>query len=58
MTTAVYDSAVCEVARFASDIGDEWIIINQSYWYSADRYTAETAINAFCTARRIQYDER
>lgn len=42
MTIAIYNSEIRDVAHF-----NEYIIINQTYWYPESKYTEETAKEAF-----------
>lgn len=44
MTVEMYDSKIREVAHFTNAWGESFIIINQSYWYDANKYTEEQAI--------------
>lgn len=44
MTVATYDMEVREVKHFTDGWGKEHIIINQSYWFDADKYTEEEAV--------------
>lgn len=46
MTVEMYDMEIREIAHDTIN-GKEWIIINQSFWYPADRYTEETAIETW-----------
>lgn len=47
MTIETYNAEVNEIAHFTNDAGRRYIIINQTYWYSADEYTDETAAAAY-----------
>ncbi len=47
MTVTTYDMEVREIAHCTDGWGKKHIIINQSYWYPADKYTEEEAVEKF-----------
>ena len=47
MSIEIYEQEVREIGRFKNQWGEEYIIINQTYWYSTDNYTQEEAIKAY-----------
>ncbi len=49
MTVEMYDMEVREVVHF-----NGYIIINQSYWYSENKYTEETAKEKFLRRNKEQ----
>lgn len=53
MTIELYDSCFREIGHFTSDNGKRYIIINQSYWYDADKWTDKDAIEDFKKRRAI-----
>lgn len=53
MTVSTYDSEVREIGHHTRDCdGKKYIIINQTYWYDADKWTDETAAADYMEKRK------
>lgn len=46
-TISIYNSKIREIGHMTAFDGTRYIIINQTHWYPADKYTDETAKLAF-----------
>lgn len=57
MTVQTYDTEIRELAHFTNEAGRSYIIINQTYWYSADNYTDETAAAAYLKMHDLKGEE-
>lgn len=53
MTVSTYDSKVREIGHHTRDCdGKRFIVINQTYWYDAGKWTDETAAADYMSTRQ------